>query len=149
MRVLLDTNIVYDILCKRPYDARGLEGLEAMHTFGDVELWVSAKTYTDLFYLIRKELDSESAHELLEGTSDWLKACSMEEEDIARALSLRWRDFEDCLVNVCAEKVKADYLITRDANGFRNARIPHGTASEFMDFVYEKTHTRYEVEAGI
>ena len=146
MRVLLDTNIVYDILCKRPFDEGGLLQLKIMHAFGDVELWVSAKSFTDLFYLIRQELESPAAHDLLEESLSWLKACSVDEGDIKQALQARWHDFEDSLVNVCAEKVKADYLITRDEKGFRNASVPHGTASEFMEFVFEKTNVRYAIE---
>jgi hypothetical protein len=40
MRAMLDTNIVYDMLCKRPFDEEGLLQLKIMHAFGDVELWV-------------------------------------------------------------------------------------------------------------
>lgn len=148
MRVLLDTNIIYDILCKRPYDADGLLQLKVMETFGDVDLWISAKSYTDLFYLIAKELGSEQAQALLESTLEWLSVCSVEEDDIKSGLQARWSDFEDCLVNICAEKVKADYLITRDAHGFDDARIPHGSASSFMGFVFEKTNVRYALEGA-
>ena len=148
MRVLLDTNIIYDILCKRPYDADGLLQLKVMEAFGDVDLWISAKSYTDLFYLIAKELGSEQAQALLESTLEWLSVCSVEEDDIKSGLQARWSDFEDCLVNICAEKVKADYLITRDAHGFDDARIPHGSASSFMDFVFEKTNVRYALEGA-
>ena len=143
MRALLDTNIVYDMLCKRPFDGVGLEQLKIMHAFGDVELWVSAKSYTDLFYLMRQELESDRVHDLLEGTFAWAHACSVDEDDIKAALAARWNDFEDSLINVCAEKVKADYLITRDEKGFRGASIPHGGASAFMDFVQERTGMRY------
>lgn len=149
MRVLLDTNIVYDILCKRPFDEDGLLQLKIMHAFGDVELWVSAKSFTDLFYLMRQELESPVTHDLLEESLSWLKACSVDEGDIEQALQARWHDFEDSLVNVCAEKVKADYLITRDEKGFRNASVPHGTASEFMEFVFEKTNVRYAIEKSM
>ena len=143
MRVLLDTNIIFDILCKRPYDEKGLMQLKIMQAFSDVELWASAKSYTDLFYLMRRELGTEDAQVLLEDTLSWMHACSIDEEDIKAALQARWTDFEDCLVNVCADKIKADFLITRDKKGFRNAKVPCGTASEFMDFVFEQTNTRY------
>ena len=145
MRALLDTNIAFDILCKRPYDEEGLLQLKIMHAFSDVELWISAKSYADLYYVMRRELESEAAQSALEETFSWMHACSVEEEDIKAALQTRWNDFEDSLVNICAEKVKADFLITRDDKSFRNARIPHGSASDFMDFVFEKTGVRYAI----
>ena len=146
MRVLLDTNIVFDILCKRPYDEDGLTQLKIMQAFSDVDLWASAKSYTDLFYLMRRELGSEAAQDLLEDTLTWMHACSIEESDIKIALQARWSDFENSLVNVCAEKVKADFIVTRDKKGFRNAKIPHGFATEFMSYVFEKTGVRYAIE---
>ena len=145
MRALLDTNIIFDILCKRPHDEEGLLQLKIMHAFSDVELWASSKSYTDLFYVMRRELDSEAVQSALEETLSWMHACSIDEDDIKAALQVRWNDFEDSLVNICAEKVKADYLITRDEKGFRDARIPHGSASDFMDFVFEKTGVRYAI----
>ena len=145
MRALLDTNIVYDMLCKRPYDEEGLLQLKVMQTFGDVELWVSAKSYTDLFYLMRRELESSDAQDSLEESLDWLKVCSIDGDDVRLALKARWHDFEDSLVNVCAEKVKVDYLITRDEKGFKNAATPHGSASDFMAHVFEETGVSYAV----
>ena len=146
MRALLDTNIMLDILCKRPHDEDGLLQLKVMEAFSDVELWVSAKSYTDLFYIMRRELGNDAAQSLLADTFSWTHACSVEESDLEAALRARWDDFEDSLVNICAEKVKADYLVTRDASGFQRASIPHGTASEFMAFVFEKTKIRYALE---
>ena len=66
MRALLDTDIMLDILCKRPHDEDGLLQLLVMQAFSDVELWTSAKSYTDLFYIMRRELDSAAAQRLLE-----------------------------------------------------------------------------------
>lgn len=146
MRAFLDTNIVYDMLCQRPFDQEAIVRLKVMHAFGDVELWASSKSYTDLFYLIRKELGGDEAQELLESSLEWLQPCSVDGDDLHAALHARWTDFEDCLVNEGARKVKADYLITRDAKGFSASRIPHGSANEFMEFVFEQTNVRYALE---
>ena len=145
MRVLLDTNIVYDMLCKRPFDEEGLFQLKIMHAFGDVELWVSSKSYTDLFYVMRRELESPDAQDALEESLNWLNVCSVEGDDVRAALKVRWHDFEDSLVNICAEKVKADYLITRDEKGFDGASVAHGNASSFMGYVFEETGVSYAI----
>ena len=110
MRVLLDTNIVYDALCKRPCDEEALLRLKIMNAFGDVELWASAKSYTDLFYLIRRELDSPEAHNLLEDSLDWLKVCSVDENDIRTALSAHWHDFEDSLIMSAQRRLRPSIL---------------------------------------
>ncbi len=146
MRALLDTNIVYDLLCQRPYDQDGLMQLKVMQTFGDVELWISAKSYTDLFYVIRKEIGSSAAQDILSNTLSWLHVCSIDGEDISSALEAKWQDLENCLVSRCADKVGANYIITRDARGFRNAKVPCGTASEFAAYVFDLSGIRYSTE---
>ena len=146
MRAFLDTNIMYDMFCRRPFDSEGLLGIKIMHMFEDVELWVSAKSYNDLFYFIRREIGSDQTQSLLEASLKRMHVCSVNEEDIQTALGARWDDFEDCLINVCAEKVEADYLITRNRKGFGDSAIPHGSASEFMEFVFAKTNVQYGIE---
>ena len=145
MRVLLDTNIVIDGLRKRPFDETGLDMLEAMQAFGDVECWVSSKSCTDIFYVIRKEIGSAAAQDIIEESLTRMRLCSIDEQDVKTALGKRWDDFEDCLVDVCAQKVKADFLITRDVAGFERSRIPHGTASDFMAYVKETLNVEYAI----
>ena len=41
-----------------------------------------------------------------------------------RAAKLGWRDYEDCLIALAAEKVHADYVITRGAKGFLRSSVP-------------------------
>lgn len=145
MRILLDTNIILDMFQSRGFDEEGLRKLHIMRYFGDVEMWASAKSYPDVFYFLRKELGSERAQDVLAESLAWLKPCSVDEGDVSFALNEHWPDFEDCLVNACARKIKADYLVTRDKEGFGRSEIPHGSASEFMEFVFARTNIRYDV----
>lgn len=101
---------------------------------------------TYYFYLMRKELGSQAAQELLEDTFTWTHACSIDGTDVQAALAERWPDFEDCLASTCAQKLSADYIITRDANGFKKFLIPSGTASDFMEYVFDTTGVRYSLE---
>ena len=45
----------------------------------------------------------------------------------------------------CAQKVKADYVVARDVKGFRESRIPHGAASQFMEYVKETLNIEYDI----
>ncbi len=50
-----------------------------------------------------------------------IDVCSIDSDDIKRSADLNWADFEDCLILVAAEKVKADAIVTRDPKGFEGA----------------------------
>lgn len=133
MRLLLDTSALIDLFARRQPFFADCERLLTMRAFGDAELWVSAKSYTDVFYLLKKAFDAATVQKMFLKSLEHMNVCSIDGNDIARAASLAWADFEDCLVYVAAEKVKADYVVTRDAGGFSASRIPVRSASEFFE----------------
>ena len=135
-----------DILQERDFDQEALDQLEVMRFYGDIDLWASAKSYCDCFYFMKKTLGREIARNSLEGSLSWLNICSLDGDDIRTGISQRWPDLEDCLTNISAEKIKADYLITRDKKGFEQSSIPHGSVADFMDYVAETLHLTYAIE---
>lgn len=57
----------------------------------------------------------------------------------------RWADFEDCLVDVCAEKVKADFLLTRDEKGFAQAHVPVMSPGDFFNYIESEYQITYDI----
>jgi len=43
-----------------------------------------------------------------------------------------WKDFEDAVQAVCASKVGADYIVTRDLHDFRGASVPVRTPAQVL-----------------
>lgn len=124
MKLFLDTNLLIDYFASRiPYRDFFMK-LLAMNEFGDAELWVSAKSFTDVFYVCKKHVPSRALQQAFSNCGDFLRICSIGEQDIMLAANRAWPDFEDCLVAIAAEKVKADYLVTRDLDGFRDSKVP-------------------------
>jgi predicted nucleic acid-binding protein len=61
---------------------------------------------------------------------------SVSEKDIRMALVLGGKDFEDALQVVCAKRIRADYLITRDKGDFADSEgIKIVTPEEFLKVV--------------
>ncbi len=145
MRVLLDTNVLIDLYTQRPPDGDIAQRLLAMREFGDAELWVSAKSFTDVFYVLHRSYNSDFIQNAFEESYQWLEICSIDASDIQLATSRRWEDFEDCLVDICAEKIKADYLLTRDESGFCNAHVPVITPSKFFNLLQEDYGLIYDI----
>lgn len=54
-----------------------------------------------------------------------------------------WDDFEDCLVAVAAEKIGADFIITRDAKGFSRSKIKALDADAFLEWMRQKRGRSY------
>ena len=146
MRVLLDTCVLLDIIARRmPFE----ESIKLLmpHSFGDLELWVSAKSYTDIFYVMKKREESAEIQRAFRKSYEQFNICSVDKEALERAAGLAWPDFEDCLISVCAEKIGADAIITRDEKGFAQSSVgacspadvlkllqDHGIQYEEIDF---------------
>lgn len=123
MKLFLDTNLLIDYYAARePYRELFVK-LQAMQLFGDAELWASAKSFTDVFFVCKKHIPAEFLQDAFMSSQEFLNVCSINQADILEAARRKWPDFEDCLVALAAEKVQADYLITRDENGFSQSKV--------------------------
>ena len=145
MRAFLDTNVLIDLLTERPPEGVEAVKLLAMQELGDVELWASAKSFTDMFYVMRKENPSEVVQQAFIDSLEYLQVCELGCEDIRAAAERRWTDFEDCLIDVCAEKIRADVLLTRDKDGFKQSRLKTASPKQMFLWLEEEMRLTYEV----
>ncbi|MDR3280175.1 MAG: PIN domain-containing protein [Synergistaceae bacterium] len=53
--------------------------------------------------------------------------------DLLHAMELDITDFEDALASVCAKRVNADYILTRDIKGFLSSAVPPITPENFLN----------------
>lgn len=132
MRVLIDTNVLIDYIGRRQPYFEAWEKLNAMQIMGDVEIWTAPQSFSDAFYILRKHFISDELQKTFMACLQFIHVCSIGQEDIELSCTQSWEDYEDCLVFICAEKIKADYLLTRDKTGFINSRIPCYSLEEFF-----------------
>ena len=145
MRAFLDTNVLIDLLTERPPEGAEAVKLLAMQELGDVELWASAKSFTDMFYVMREENPSKVVQQAFIDSLEYLQVCELGCEDIRAAAERKWTDFEDCLIDVCAEKIRADVLLTRDKDGFKQSRLKTASPKQMFLWLEEEMRLTYEV----
>ena len=121
MKVFIDTNLVLDLLAeRRPFyetSARIWELIESR----DLKGYLSATSITDIFYILNKQLGPEKAYHFVNKIMMVFDITSVSQADIRKALNLGFQDFEDALQFVCAKKIGATYLITRNTEDFQEA----------------------------
>ena len=145
MRLLLDTNVLIDYFGKRDPYYQDCVKLLVMEAVRDVELWSSAKSYTDVFYALRRAAPADRLQRAFAASFDRIRPCSIDEEALRTAARREWDDFEDCLVAVCAERVQADYLVTRDKAGFAKSKVPAISPRDFLAMVERDFGMAYDV----
>jgi predicted nucleic acid-binding protein len=145
-RLLIDTNVLIDYLAVRQPFYAAARKLMVLAAIGEVELWLSASQVNDVFYVISeggKQSLGALAQERLKRCREFIRICSLTEHDIDTALARELNDLEDACVLVCAEKVGADFIITRD-DGFPTSRTTTLSAEGYFDFLRRKRNISYE-----
>lgn len=123
MKVLLDTNIILDVALQRqPYFDESDRFLSLFEQ-KQVEGYVSASTYSALYYLIRKERGREWALNYLRGLAIICRIAAVNEAAIAMALTINFKDFEDAIQYSSAIINQLDAIVTRNPQDFTNVTV--------------------------
>lgn len=139
MKLLIDTNILIDLVAPRPPFDEPARKLVTASFFGDVQLWASAQSYADAYYVLRKSAPEKAVKQALLATLEFFVPCGTYAADLAGALESDWPDLEDYLVAHSAEHIRADYLITRDREMASRSPIPAMDAEGLLALL-EKEH---------
>lgn len=144
MKLFLDTNILIDYYGRRQPFFSDASKLFVAQAFGDVELWASAKSFTDVFYVIGRQVGESRLQSMFASSFKYLRVCGVDGADLSDAATRSWSDFEDCLVSIAAEKTKADYLVTRDVAGFSHSSVPAISPQDFLLVMRDRYHAEYD-----
>lgn len=131
----VDTDVVLDVLAKRVpfYDAAAT--LFSMAETGNVILCVSALTFSNLFYILRKQLSARTAHDVLRTFRQLVTVVAVDDTIVEQALESGFTDFEDALQYFAALSAGCSVLITRNIRHYRKAAIRVVTAEEYCSTV--------------
>lgn len=134
MMVLIDTNVILDYVLRRePFADTALRVLDTLLA-GKEKVWLTASTVTDIYYVTRRTLrDAEKAKRVVEKLLNAFQVSGVDKTDCLNALDVEMSDYEDALVSVCAKKVKAEYIITRNLKDFVNSPVPAIDPQDFLN----------------
>ncbi len=147
MKLFLDTNIIIDYLDDRSGfspAAKKLMLLGRLHIF---DLWMGASQVTDVFYILTnggrasQVLDIKNS---IVNLRKFVHVSSLTEEDIDTALTSSWTDFEDACAYICASKIKADAIITRNKKDFEKSLIKVFDCDEWFEYLKASQGLTYE-----
>ena len=132
MRVIIDTNVLIDYFQNREKYADAAEAILRLCSIGEIDGYISALSIPNLVYIMRKELTQEKIKKVLSTIEIVLTVEDLKAEDMESAINLDIADFEDALQSVCASRVDADYIITRNEKDFKNSIVPPISPLDFI-----------------
>lgn len=123
MKVLVDTNVLLDFALQRQPYFDVSEHILSLAEQNHFEGYVSASTFSDLYYLIRKAKGRDLAIDFLRRLATICRIAAVDETAIARALTLNFRDFEDAIQYSTAVINQLDAIVTRNPQDFTNVTV--------------------------
>ena len=133
MKVLIDTNVIIDVLMKR--EPHALHSAPFLKLCGaKVTGCLAASQTTDIFYLlVRMGTDEQTAKTVIKKLTDNIKVLDVIAADVQNGLASEMTDYEEALLAVCAKRVKADYIVTRNEKNFQLSPVTPISPEDFED----------------
>lgn len=133
MKVLIDTNVVLDVLCGRE---EFLEASSKVWKYCEVNKLIgviSALSVPNIVYILRKELDPDKTKEIIDRLLLIFDIAELTAEDLRKAAEMKTADYEDAVQMCCAERINADFIVTRNIRDFVSSPVPAVKPSELLD----------------
>ncbi len=133
MKLLIDTNVILDVFCNRP---EFVDDASKVFKFCEVKKadgYICALSIPNIVYIMRKELDMEKIKEILGKLSLIFTIVDLKAEDLKKSANLHVKDYEDAGQCVCAKRIKANYIVTRNIKDYANSSVAAVKPSEFLE----------------
>ena len=132
MRLLIDANVVLDVFQKREPYWKDSAVIWKLCETEQAEGYVSALTFANLVYVMRRELDPARIRDVLEKLRLIFRFADFTAADMEKAAEMGWDDFENAIQAATAERIMADSIITRNVRNFRSSKVIAFTPAEFI-----------------
>lgn len=139
--IFLDTNVLIDFLADRkPFS------MEAARLFDysfkkKVTIYVAAVSYNNIYYILRQSCTHAETIKILAELQEWTKVVDVSKDVIRKALTSKFKDFEDAIQYNCAKTLnKIDCIVTRDTKDFKTSSLPTLTPKEALTMVESISH---------
>ena len=123
MILLIDANILLDVLMNRQDFVKDSSMIWKLCETNQAKGYISVLTIANLMYIMRKQLDPETIEKLLVQLKFIFDFTDFGVSDLQRAAEMKWTDFEDAIQSATAERLHADFIITRNVKDFRSSKI--------------------------
>ncbi len=132
-KIFLDTDVVLDHLADRQPFSEYAHRLFALAEQDEIALYVSALSFSNLYYILRKLKGGDGALSLLRKLKGLVSVTSVGEAEIKNALAKNFKDFEDA-IQCFSAKTEGDIIVilTRNKFDFSESIIRAESPEEFL-----------------
>jgi predicted nucleic acid-binding protein len=118
VKILLDTNIIIDNALEREPFWNASEQVLSLIEQGKIAGYISASTFSDLYYIIRKARGRDWTLTYLSQLVTFCQIATVNQAVITMAFTTNFKDFEDAIQYSTAVVNQLDVIITRNPQDF-------------------------------
>lgn len=133
MKVLIDTNVILDVLCNRSEFVINSSRVWKYCEVKQIEGYISTLSVPNIVYILRKELTPQKTQQLIQQILMIFEVIDLKSSDLKNAAEMLSSDFEDAVQMCCANRIKADYIVTKNIRDFKESKVPALKPSEFLE----------------
>lgn len=137
MKVFLDTNIVIDFYDRRREFFYPAAVIFDLAYSGKIKLYVSAITFVNAFFLLRKTFPSVDLYKSMRGLASLCEITNVDKAVINKCLFEERKDFEDSVQYESALPYNIDVIVTRNVKDFSPFTKIAMTPNDFLDGVLQ------------
>lgn len=135
MKVLIDTNILLDFLCKREPFVNDAEKIFLLGMKQRVQIFICGLSFVNAIYTTRKYgIPQAACVSSLKGLLTFCDVADINRNIISDTLDSGWKDMEDALQYKSGVSSGIECIVTRDRKGFVDAGIPIYSPSALNEF---------------
>ena len=132
MTVFVDTNVLLDVLSyRKPFYEASAE-VWSLAERGELRAHISAISFNNIYYVIRKLKDRNTAEKALRLLRDIFESVAPDRQILNQSIDADFDDFEDAVQFHSALRAKATCLISRNPRHFPKSSLPVLTPEEFL-----------------
>lgn len=139
MKILLDTNVIIDALTSREPWNKSAENIFLMGANHIVDLYITAASATDIYYLLRKFMkDTAQSKQIMGKLYSLIGILDVTAANCVEALASPINDYEDAVVEKVASSKEIDYIVTRNIKDYQEGTVRVILPDDFIGMMAEE-----------
>ena len=129
MKILIDTNVILDVLCDRTDFVESSSKIWKLCEVEKINGYISALSIPNIVYILRPE----KTQQIIEQLFMIFHIADLKSSDIRKAANMKTSDYEDAIQMVCAQRMKVDFIVTRNIKDFIESKVPAMKPDELLE----------------
>ncbi len=132
MVLLIDANVLLDVLMNREEFVNDSSLIWKLCETKKAIGYVSTLTFKNMMYIMRKELAPDQIELVYKELCLIFEIADFDVGILEQAIQMNWKDFEDAIQSATAQKLKVDFIVTRNVKDFIESKVPSLTPTELL-----------------